>query len=163
MYRLEQIVEQTAERDHGTPGVHEKQQFYRIFPGLFHDDLQTAAIVAGLVHRAVYIQFRLGNVQSAGKLPQPAKRKLKLPIIQYSVIPEIPVLAGAHHGKGGLVSGLTSNPYAPHIAAHIAKRGLAHGTDPETSPVVFLVLVFQPLLESLLHLFLVHMDVLHLV
>ena len=77
--------------------------FHRILARLLHHDLQTAAIAAGSVHRAVNIQLRLRNVKSGRKLPELAERHLKLPVVQHPVITEIPVFALSNHRKRRLM------------------------------------------------------------
>ena len=163
VHRLKQIIQQMAERNHGAAGIHQKKQFHRIFPGLLHDDLQTAAIVAGLVHRAVDIQLRLRNVQPAGKLPQLPKCHLELSVVQHSVVPEIPVLSGAHYRKGRLVAGFAAHTHTAHISSCISEGSFPHGADPETSAIVLAVLVFQALPELFFHIFLIDLKILHLV
>ncbi len=163
VHRLKQVVQQTAEGDHGPSGIHQQQQLYRVFPGFFHDDLQAAAVAAGLVHGAVDVQLRLRNVQPAGKLPELTKSHLELSVVQHPIVTEIPIFSGSYHRKCGLVSCLASNPDTAHISSRVAEGCLAHGTDPKTPTVVLAVLILQPLPELFLHIFLVYLKVLHLI
>ena len=97
IHRLKQIVHQAAVGDHGPAGIKEQKQLYRILSGLFHDDLQAAAVVAGLIHSPRNIKLRLRNIKLCGKLSEPPERQLKLPVVQYSVIPEILIFSGPDH------------------------------------------------------------------
>ena len=155
VYRLKQLVEQGAEGNHGPSRVHKEQQLYRVFARLIHDNLQTAAVITGLVYGSVNVKFRLGNIQPCGKLTQFPESQLKLAVVQHPVIPEISVFAGPYYLKGALIARFSSDPDSAHKAAHISESGFSHTADPETSAVMFAVLISQPFLELGLHLVLI--------
>ena len=119
----------------------EKQQFHRIFPRLFHHNLQASAVVACLIDGAVNIKLRLRDIQFGGKLAQAAQCLHKLAVVNNLVVPEIPVFPGAHHGKSRLVTGCAAHAHAAHVSARISERSLPHGTDPVASAVMLAVLV----------------------
>ena len=114
---------------------------------LLHHDLQTTAVVAGLVHSPVNVKLCLRNIQPAGKLAQLAESHLELTVVKHSIIPKIPVFSGSHHSKCRLVACLAAHPDASHVASHIAEGGLTHSSNPEAAPVMLAVLIL-----SLIHI-----------
>ena len=88
-------------------------------------------------------------------MAQLSEGKLELAVIQHPVVPEISVFAGSYYLEGALIARFSSDPDSAHKAAHISESGFSHTADPETSAVMFAVLISQPFLELGLHLVLI--------
>ena len=106
---LEQFCHQIGIRNHGAARIHQKQQFYSILTGFFHDNLKHTSIVAGLVNGTINIQLRLGNVQTCGVLTQLSESRHKLPVINDLIMSEVTILSGTDNFKSTLTTGSASD------------------------------------------------------
>ncbi len=152
------LITEMAVGDHRSARIHQQQHFHPVYPGALPDQFQPAGVLTGLVDGAVQIQFILDPVQAGSKLPQFAKRDLKLSDSQRFISSEFLKSSHTRYFYGGHVAGIASHSNSSGMIPGMAKGGRAAGTYPAVASIMLFGLLSQSFFQHALHF--VHIDLL---
>ena len=146
---LEQLVAQSAVRQHRAVRINKQQHLHRIFPRLFIDKIQKTCILTRLINGSVHIKLRLFPLHTGRVLAQLSKGHLKTADVQNIILTEITEIPFSCNLHRRLVTAFSSYADSLLVIAAPSHGRSSSCPDPVISSVVLFLLLLNTLIKHL--------------